>query len=362
VFERKDLQELYNNIINTKFDLINGVIQAGWLENTMIDVAGSKIRIGIGGSHSSEEGVSYYEDDEYELIDADIASMYPAWIINRGLYPELIGKVFSKVYTSIRDRRLIAKKNKDKVTDAVLKICANGSYGKLGSRYSILYSPETLLSTTIGGQMCMLMLCERIERNGWFITSNNTDGITLRIKRTERENLIKVIEDWENQTLYKMEYTFYKSTHSLNINNYIAIKTDGSIKRKGCFSEDSLSKNARNTICNDAICAYLQGESSIEEHIYSCTDIRKFLTVRNVTGGAIKDTEYLGKTVRFYHSTSTNTAIHYAKNGSLVNTSDKSRPMMKLTKDIPIDLDYNWYVNEAYIILKDIGIKYDLTQ
>lgn len=31
--------------------------------------------------------------------------------------------------------------------------------------------------------------------------------------------------------------------------------------------------------------------------------------------------------------------------------------MMKLTRDIPLDLDYTWYINECYRILKDIGVK-----
>jgi hypothetical protein len=34
---------------------------------------------------------------------------------------------------------------------------------------------------------------------------------------------------------------------------------------------------------------------------------------------------------------------------------------MKLTKEFPIDVDLGWYVLECKSILKDIGVKYNLT-
>jgi hypothetical protein len=54
---------------------------------------------------------------------------------------------------------------------------------------------------------------------------------------------------WERHTGFKMEYTFYKSTHSRDVNNYIAVGIEGGVKAKGIYSEfgsalgSRLSKN-----------------------------------------------------------------------------------------------------------------------
>jgi hypothetical protein len=58
---------------------------------------------------------------------------------------------------------------------------------------------------------------------------------------------------------------------------------------------------------------------------------------------------------------STHTALVYAKSGNIVPTSDNCRPMMKLPLKIPVDLDYKWYIDKSYSILKELGVKYDLT-
>ena len=47
-----------------------------------------------------------------------------------------------------------------KTTSDTLKICVNGSFGKLGSKFSFLYAPELLIQTTMTGQLALLMLIE----------------------------------------------------------------------------------------------------------------------------------------------------------------------------------------------------------
>lgn len=356
-FESEELSSILDTIRTEKFYIENGTINAGYLEGLTVELGGATIRCGIGGLHSSEEVISHYEDDEYMIMDADVTSYYPSIIINQKLAPEILGDTFLKVYRGAKEKRVIAKKNGDKATDAMYKLLLNGSFGKFGSQYSVLFAPKLLIQVTVTGQLSLLMLSEQIAKAGYLITSINTDGETIKFKRSDESDVKRIISEWEKQTGFDMEYAYYKSTHSRDINNYYACKTDGSIKRKGSYGEETLSKNPQNVVCTDAVSQYLLGNDTLENHVMNCKDVRKFLTIRNVTGGAIKDTEYLGKTVRFYHSTSTSTGLRYAKSGNAVPTSDKCRPMMKLTRDIPVDLDYDWYVNECYRILKDIGVK-----
>lgn len=47
-----------------------------------------------------------------------------------GLYPKAMGPEFLPVYKAIIEKRLAAKRAKDKTTDKGLKISINGAYGK----------------------------------------------------------------------------------------------------------------------------------------------------------------------------------------------------------------------------------------
>jgi hypothetical protein len=361
-FNTYEIQTVLEAIKTEKFKLYDGVIDAGCLEGSIVNIDNCKIRCGIGGLHSSEKSVSVYEDAEYMIMDADVTSYYPSIIINQGLSPDILGRTFLKVYKGAREKRVIAKRNGDKATDAMYKTLLNGSFGKFGSKYSLLFAPKLLIQVTVTGQLSLLMLAECLSKEGVEITSVNTDGATLRFLRRNEDSVKSIISQWERDTGFGMEYAYYKSTHSRDVNNYYAIKTDGKIKRKGAYGEETLSKNPQNMVCSDAVAKYLLDGTPVDEYIESCKDIRKFLTVRNVTGGAVKDGNYLGKTVRFYHSLSTHTALQYAKSGNLVPTSDNCRPLMRLPKVFPVDVDYQWYVDEAVSILKDVGVKYNLTQ
>ena len=81
----------------------------------------------------------------------------------------------------------------------------------------------------------------------------------------------------------------------------------------------------------------------------------KFVEVRKVTGGAVMDGEFLGKAVRWYKSTESKSEIVYAKSGNKVSKSDNAKPMMILSETLPDDLDYDFYINEATLMLIETG-------
>lgn len=143
---------------------------------------------------------------------------------------------------------------------------------------------------------------------------------------------------------------------SRDVNNYIAIKTDGDIKVKGAYATGDLKKNPVNTVCVDAVKDYLTKGIPIEQTIRQCRDITKFLTVRAVKGGAVKDKSYLGKSIRWYYAVDVEGDIIYALNGNKVPNSDGAKPLMQLPDKFPDDIDYEKYIQESLSILKDVGI------
>jgi hypothetical protein len=391
------------------------------LNGRSVAIGGGVYRMGIGGLHSSEQRQALVSDSDHVLIDRDVTSYYPAIILEGNLSPLHLRErdAFIRVFRSIVLRRVEAKKKGDSVVANALKIVANGSFGKLGSRYSVLYSPHLMIQVTLTGQLALLMLIEALELAGIRVVSGNTDGIVMHARREQEALLLEVVSWWEGVTTFNTEETRYAALFSRDVNNYLAIKEGGGVKGKGAFAPTSIAKNPQNNICTEAVIALIDKGVPVEKTIRECTDIRKFVTVRTVRGGGVQmlatryddtltpgqkrdlllaagcmqvapgplskakfdwtpdgcgyDVEtayrihcgedsvrYLGKVVRFYIGHSSLGAIYYkdknkAGGRNKVPKSDGAVPVMDLPATLPTDIDYAHYIREANEILNDIG-------
>ncbi len=391
------------------------------LNGRSVAIGGGVYRMGIGGLHSSEQCQALVSDADHVLIDRDVTSYYPAIILEGNLAPLHLRErdAFISVFRSIVQRRVEAKKKGDSVVANALKIVANGSFGKLGSRYSVLYSPHLMIQVTLTGQLALLMLIEALELAGIRVVSANTDGIVMHARRAQEALLLEVVSWWEGVTTFNTEETRYAALFSRDVNNYLAIKEGGGVKGKGAFAPTSIAKNPQNNICVEAVVALISKGVPIAETITGCQDIRKFVTVRTVRGGAVQITrtrydetltpgekrdvllangwmqivegpltkarfdcipdgcgydvetayrlhcgedsvQYLGKVVRFYIGHSSIGAIYYKDknntgNRNKVPGSDGAVPVMELPDTLPGDIDYGFYIREANEILNDIG-------
>jgi hypothetical protein len=341
-----------------------------------LQIGSNVYRMGIGGLHSSESTVAYKASDDFYIVDRDVTSYYPQIILNLGLFPKHLGEVFLRVYNELVQRRIEAKQNLLKVIADCLKIVVNGSFGKLGSKWSILYSPDLLMRVTLTGQLCLLMLIERLELRGIRVASANTDGVVILCPKDRYTEMESIFKQWERDTGFVTEETRYLAYYSRDVNNYIAVKAkqdkqtkkwlnvpDG-VKSKGAYNNPwndpkqalfRMHKNPTNTVCLDAIELLLTKNIPVAETIRGCTDVRKFVTVRKVKGGAVKDGEYLGASIRWYYATGQSSEMVYAASGNKVPRSDGAKPLMQLPQQLPDDIDYEWYVAEANKILQEIG-------
>ena len=358
-FDCPDMMATFKRILAHEFELAgNGSIKMpDWLKETKIKIGKGVYQMGVGGLHSTEKAQTARAGDKFFLADFDVASYYPSIILQQGLEPENMRGSFLPVYKSIVERRLAAKRSGDSVTAATLKIVVNGSFGKLGSKYSVLYSPNLLIQTTITGQLCLLMLIERFEKIGARVVSANTDGVVVHAPKSLEPEVAQVLWDWQLETSYELERTDYASLHSRDVNNYIAVKPNGSTKAKGVFAPSGLTKNPDFGIVAEAVAAHLAGKADFKDIIRNCDDITKLVVVRKVAGGATWQGENLGKSVRFYYSTDVDhdNAIHYAINGNKVPKSDGSKPIMNLPETMPDDVDRERYVGLAMMVLKGLG-------
>lgn len=421
------LQDALMRVLSSVFRLgANGAVEMpAELASLAITIGASTYKLGIGGLHSQEASVTHYSDDSTVLRDADVAAYYPTLIINSGKYPQALGPTFIREYSGIKDERVAAKhlqaklKKSGQTSTAEYrtalvgneggKIMINGTFGKTGSPYSVLFAPTMLIQTTLTGQLSLLMLIEWHEHYGIPIVSANTDGIVIKCPRDRVDISDGLIAEWQRRTGLEMEIVEYKSIHSRDVNNYFAVKSDGDVKRKGEYARAGLieKKNPDLEICGDAVAEFLARGVPVEQTIRECRDIRKFLAVQRVSGGGVKlwgdgprkgtlvrdmtDTlvsngwtktgrlwaragveamptdayhacfapqrpEYLGKVVRWYYSTNAPGPIVYASNGNTVSLSYGAKPCMVLPDEFPADIDYAWYVEKCRTIMVDIAL------
>lgn len=332
-----------------------------------IPMAGAVYTMGVGGLHSTEKKVAYRADKEYVLIDRDVTSYYPMIILNLGLFPQHLGTNFLRVYRTIVDRRIEAKQAGNKVVADSLKITVNGSFGKLGSTYSVLYSPHLMTQVTVTGQLSLLMLIERIELAGINVISANTDGVVIRCPRARETELAAIVAGWERDTGFATEEARYVAYYGRDVNTYIAVKEGfdkktkqwtgrpAGTKTKGAYAPSGFSKNPTNRVCVEAAEALLAEGVPVHDTIRSCRDVRKFVSVRKVKGGAVQGGQYLGSSIRWYYATGEQPEMVYASNGNKVPRSDGAKPLMDLPANVPDDVNYQWYEEETYKILREIA-------
>lgn len=339
------------------------------LSELEIPINRSVYRMGVGGLHSTEKRAVHKSNEDYELVDRDVVSFYPLIVLLTRLYPDHIGTVFLEVYKQIVDTRIRAKQAGDKITADALKITVNGTFGKLSSPYSPVYSPRNGVHVTITGQLVLLMLIERLELAGVEVVSANTDGIVFKRPRARKAEVDGIITQWERDTGFETEETLYKALYSRDVNNYVAVTVDGKVKLKGDYSNPwndpklalfRMHKNPEAQICKTAVVEYLTKDVPLMTTIKACNDIREFVSVRKVSGGAVKDKTFLGKAIRWYYSTEEIGKIIISAKGSKVPKSDGARPLMLLPKSMPADVDYIRYEEIAKDMLENLGVEYNV--
>lgn len=307
------------------------------LANLKFTVGSSTYKLGIGGLHSREKKATHVSDELYQLQDDDVESYYPRIILNMGYFPKHLGRIFLQVFDTIVTRRLDAKHKAAKyakegnkkladdykaITDS-LKIVINGTFGKLGSMHSLFYSPDLLIHVTLTGQLALLMLAESLELAGIQVVSGNTDGIVSKCPRNLLSVKENILNEWQAITNFKMEGNKYNILSSRDVNNYFAVKGNGSVKAKGSYADPGLSKNPTTRICSIAVEKFLANGVPLEETIKACTDPYMFCTVRTVKGGAV--------------------ACKYKVDVAGVNkTYDEMAEHLRITGWVTLNTDHTW--------------------
>ena len=381
-FESETMNEVLRACTGTEFEIsqstnkvnlpkeVSKVIKLGTGDNQV------SYKMGIGGLHSVTTGGTFICGDDEEVFEIDVSSFYPNIILNNGFHIPQVGEVlFKQVYGGVLDKKNVASAKlksgeplsdaevvRLKATIAGVKIIVNGFYGKTSNHHSKVFAPSMLIHTTLTGQLGLFMLLEHLHKSGIKVLSANTDGINVKIKKSQKAYVDSLVKWWCGQTDFVMDYNHYAQISYRDVNNYFYIHQTGYVKGIGIFAGDGIRKSPDNSIVRDAIFAFAKDGIPVEKTVFECTDPFAFLTLRKVTGGAMKDGELLGGTVRWYRSDATTTAILSVKPNASgthnqVAGSENGMPLMDVEPgNMPPDIDYQWYIDEAYRVMAQIGI------
>jgi hypothetical protein len=332
-----------------------------------------------GGLHTENKPKIFEADDEHEIIDWDVSSYYPAIIINNGRYPQHLGSAFLRGYQAMFEKRLelkpLAKKDKKiKGIVGALKLAVNSVYGKSSDMQSWIYDRQLTMFTTITGELSLMMLIEAYELAGINVISANTDGVTIRIKKTLIDKMHEINAWWSELTKYELERADYQKIIFSTVNDYLAIKTDGEIKKKGDFLTDfELHKNKSARIVPLALEQYYVRDIPVDTTIRSHNNIFDFCLRQK----ASKDFHYEGidkstgdkrvynKLIRYYISNTGEKLLKVKNEDSQSGAANVSQVEAgewlatvcnNLKKDHPLDnINYDYYIERAEKIIYKIN-------
>ncbi len=242
-------------------------------------VDGFAYDFGAGGIHGSVSSSTVCADDEYAIIDVDVASYYPNLAIANRFYPEHLGEAFCDIYEDVFNQRKQFPKSTHPNENAMLKLALNGVYGKSNSHYSPFYDPLYTMKITINGQLLLCMLAEQlIKIPNLSMIQINTDGLTFKIPRVHLQHMRLVCMWWEELTRLELEEAEYSRMFIRDVNNYIAEYTDGKLKRKGAYEyERDWHQNQSQLVVPKAAEAALVNGECIEAFVKGHTDIYDFM-------------------------------------------------------------------------------------
>jgi DNA polymerase elongation subunit (family B) len=206
----------------------------GVFSDLTASIDGFEFVFGTGGIHGSVESRIIESTDDMVIIDLDVSSYYPNLAIANGFYPQHLGETFCTIYKSLYEQR--KQYGKKTAENAMLKLALNGVYGDSNNRFSVFYDPLFTMKITLNGQLLLCMLAEQLMAiRGLQIIQINTDGLTVNVPRTLVADVLNARTHWEMKTGLTLEDVTYKAMMIRDVNNYIAVREDGGVKRKGAY-------------------------------------------------------------------------------------------------------------------------------
>jgi hypothetical protein len=246
--------------------------------NLNVVINGFRFDFGVGGIHGSLSSSIVKISKGKKLKDADVSSMYPNLAIANRVYPEHLGEDFCDIYEDVYVQRQSYPKGTPE--NAVMKLALNGVYGDSNNQFSPFFDSKYTMTITVNGQLSIALLTERLmEIEGLTVIQVNTDGVTCELPEDKTEQYDSICKQWEKDTGLALEFAEYQAMYVRDVNNYIAVYTNGKVKRKGAYQYEELGwhQNHSSLVIPKAVEACLVNGQDIAEFIINHKDKWDFM-------------------------------------------------------------------------------------
>lgn len=217
------------------------------------DICGVPHVIAWGGLHAAIPTCKITTDENSVIFDVDVDQLYPTLMVEYNLLSRAVSE--PERFADVLEKSLLYKAQKKKKKREPYKRICNITYGAEGDRTNPMYDPLHRNLVCVYGQLLVIDLLEKIEDIIELLQSN-TDGIFIKVKNENVDELKRRVSEWEKRTHLSMSYDAFATMYQKDVNNYIAIRKDGSYHVKGAYVKELSSLDYDLPIVNKAIKAY----------------------------------------------------------------------------------------------------------
>lgn len=340
--------------------------------------------LGVGGIHGAKE--SFIHVGNFHA--RDVGSLYPNTMVLFDYLSRNIPEEKRHIYQMLLDERMEAKYSNKEFTEIKgvqiptkllingYKLPLNTKYGAMGAEFNKLYDPRMRLLVCITGQMAMWDLLEKIENHATIIQSNTDAHYYIPFSEEDEKAIDEIANDWMKRTGYTLDDDPFKAIFQKDVNNYLAVTSDGKVKFKGAIGLTNGLKVSK-AIVSNAFINYVVSGKDYKEFIYECDELRQFQMITK-TGWTFDDTivrdsegneKKAQKVNRTFAVKDPNKAVEIfkVKRGAIIEeegttiVGDDS-----YTKGLPNAPEYyaidNAAIGEGWITLDDIDKEYYINQ
>lgn len=249
------------------------------------DIAGCPHKCAWGGLHGA---IAQYAGEGY-FINVDVESYYPAEMIAHELLSRNVRD--PSKFKGIRDHRIELKHANDPRQKA-LKLVINGTFGASKDKFNALYDPRQANMVCVNGQLMLIDLMHKLVRDaGAEIIQSNTDGVLIRMPDgfdggpdAFYDRVDDVAYEWEHRTGMGLEFDEFTRVYQKDVNNYVLVAADGSMKTKGAYVKKLGPLDYDLAVVNKALVEYMVHGVPVEDTIAADDDLIDYQRVVKVSG------------------------------------------------------------------------------
>ncbi len=248
------------------------------------------VSFGNGGIHSIYANNIYVEaNEDWILVNVDASSYYPSMLIQFNCLSRAVKR--PEIFTEIFEERIKLKNKPNRTSEEdeiqkADKLVLNTTYGASGNQYLELYDPYMCSRCCRLGQIFLAALANKLvySINGLKVIQTNTDGILIYCRRKDLDKVKMLQAEWTKVSGINMEFDYVSKIWQRDVNNYVLVKEDGKIKRKGLWLLDDYHKPGTIKlgpltafVCQKAVIDYLVRDKDILQSIMNNTNLSDFV-------------------------------------------------------------------------------------